>query len=317
MRFAAPAWLWLLAVVYALGVAYLVVSLWGRRRYAVRFTNLALLGVVAPRRPGWRRHVPAVLLLLSLASSSVAMARPHRMTDVPVERASVVMALDVSLSMMADDVEPTRIDAARAAAHVFVDTVPDDVNLGLVAFAGTAQILVPPTGDRVAVRRAIDGLRLAEATAIGDAIMASLAALEMAPGGTGTAEPPPGHIVLMSDGETNTGTPNDVAAARAAEAGVGVSTIAFGTDHGVIEYAGQVFDVPVNEEALELIAATTGGLHFRAVTAEQLADIYAQLGSALGQEEELREITTLFVGLAVLFGLAAAAGSLVWFARLP
>ncbi|HEV2768222.1 MAG TPA: VWA domain-containing protein, partial [Acidimicrobiales bacterium] len=148
MSFLAGHRLLLLAVVAALGAAYVILQVQGRRRYAVRFTNLALLESVAPERPGWRRHVPAALLLAALAGMVVSLARPVRDELVPRERATVVMAIDVSISMQATDVAPSRFVAAKEAAVSFAERLPQPINLGLVAFAGTARVLVPPTTDR-------------------------------------------------------------------------------------------------------------------------------------------------------------------------
>lgn len=315
MSFLSASRLWLLAGVGVLGVLY--VAFQGRRRaYTVRFTNLALLRVVAPRRPRWRRHVPAMAFLLSIIALVVGFARPTRDEKVPRERATIVMAIDISLSMEATDVAPSRLDAAKAAASSFVDLLPTRFNVGLVAFAGAAQILVVPTKDRIVVKRAIDSLELREGTAIGEAILSCLDAIEAVPSDPGQ-ELPPARIVLMSDGETTTGRPNERGAAAAAEAGVPVSTIAFGTPNGTIVYEGQRIPVPVNAEALRAIARATGGSFFEAATGDELKKVYADVGSSIGFVTEKREVTVFFIGLGLLFALAAAAGSLIWFARLP
>ena len=316
MTFLSTEWLWLLAVVGALGLAYLLVQWWGRRRYTVRFTNLDLLASVAPKRPGWRRHIPAALLLLALASMAVAMARPTRAVDVPRERATIIMAIDVSISMDATDVLPTRLEAAKAAATAFTEQLPKAINLGLVAFAGTAAVLVPPSTDHEAVSNAVARLQLAEATAIGEAVLASIRVLEAMPQAPG-GEPVPATVVLMSDGETTVGTPTDVAAEAAQEAGIPVTTIAFGTATGTIEYQGELVQVPVNVEELAGLADVTGGSAFEAVTAEELRSVYADIGSSVGFEKEDREVGTWFVGGAFALAGLAALGSLLWFSRLP
>ncbi|NLD76457.1 MAG: VWA domain-containing protein, partial [Acidimicrobiales bacterium] len=171
-----PVRLWLLLAVAALAVAYAVTHL-RSSRYAVRFTNLALLDSVAPDRPGWRRHVPAVLMLLALTGMVGAFAKPATDKRVPRERATIVIAIDTSLSMDATDVDPTRLAAAQAAAKEFVDLLPERLNVGLVTFNGIAKIAVPPTQDREELHAAIDQLRLGERTAIGEAIYASLDAI--------------------------------------------------------------------------------------------------------------------------------------------
>ncbi|MBW3644344.1 MAG: VWA domain-containing protein [Actinobacteria bacterium] len=316
MSFLAGHRLLLLAVVAALGAAYVVLQVRGRRRYAVRFTNLALLESVAPERPGWRRHVPAALLLAALAGMVVSLARPVRDELVPKERATVVMAIDVSVSMQATDVDPSRFAAAKEAAVSFAERLPQPINLGLVAFAGTARVLVPPTTDRSQVTRAIEALEMAESTAIGDAVVASLDAVRTVPGG-GDGEPVPAHILLLSDGETQVGIPNEVAAERARQQEVPVTTIAFGTREGTITYRGQVVPVGVNHAELRALAEATGGSAFEAATGEQLEAVYQDIGSSIGFEVEQREIGGWFVGLAFVLAVLAALASLVWFSRLP
>ncbi len=315
MSFLAASRLWLFLALAGLAVAYVVMQS-RRKKYAVRFTNLALLDVVAPARPGWRRHLPAVAFLLSLAALLTAFARPARPVQVPRERATIVMAVDVSLSMQASDVEPDRITAARAAASSFVDLVPDRLNLGLVAFSGVAQVLVSPTTDHDLLKRSIDNLQLGPRTAVGEAIFASLGSIASVATEQGQP-PPPGRIVLMSDGETTVGRPNELATKAATDAKVQVSTIAFGTDAGYVVVEGRNIPVPVNRDALAQIAEETGGRAFEAGTARELRRVYADIGSSIGYRTEEREVTSWLVGLALVFALAAAAGSLLWTSRLP
>lgn len=319
MSFLEPGRLLFAVVVLALAIAYLAVQLGGRQRYAVRFTNLALLESVAPRRPGWRRHVPAAFLLVALACMVVALARPTRTERVPRERATIIMAIDVSISMDATDVRPSRLEAAKAAAESFTGLLPDQINLGLVSFAGSAAVLVAPTTDRDVIYSAIDRLTLAEATAIGEAIVTSLGALENLPAGVegGEGEEVPAHIVLMSDGETTAGTPNELAVEVAVAAGVPVTTIAFGTDSGIIEYEGETLPVPVNQQELAAVADATGGTTFEAATGEQLRGVYEDIGSSIGFTDEEREIGQLFTGGAFAAALVASALSLAWSSRLP
>lgn len=306
----------LLLAVAALAAGYLVLQVRGRRRYAVRFTNLALLASVAPKRPGWRRHVPAALLLASLIGMVVSLARPARAVRVPRERATIMLAIDVSISMDATDVRPSRLASAQAAATTFVDLLPRQINLGLVTFAGSAQVLVPPTTDRSLVDGAISRLTLAESTAIGDGVLAALEAVKTVPAAV-DGEPVPAHILLLSDGETQVGTPNQVAAEAAQEAGVPVTTIAFGTPEGTITYLGQVVPVAVNKAELVGLADATGGSSFEAATTEELKTVYRDIGSSIGYQTEQREIGTWFAGAAFALALLAGAASLVWFSRLP
>ncbi|MBA3268789.1 MAG: VWA domain-containing protein [Acidimicrobiia bacterium] len=315
MSFLSPGRLWLLLAVAALVVVYLLTQ---RRsqKYAVRFTNLSLLASVAPKRPGWRRHLPAAAFALALALLVTAFAQPTREVRVPREEATIIMAVDVSLSMQATDVEPTRFEAAKVAASSFVDLVPSKLNLGLVVFSGTAQVLVPPTTDHTLLKRNIDTLQLGPATAIGEAIYASLGAIASVPAQPGQA-PPPARIVLMSDGATTVGRANELAANAAAQAKTPVSTIAFGTDSGTVVVEGGLVRVPVNRDALRRIAERTDGSFFEATSASELKEVYADIGSSVGYRTERKEATALFVGLGLVFALAAAAGSLLWFSRLP
>jgi len=316
MTFLASHWLWLLLGVAALAVIYVVQA---RRRtsYAVRFANLPLLASVAPRGPGWRRHLPALAFVFALLAAVVALARPARDEQVPRERATVVMALDVSLSMRAEDVEPDRITAAQAAARDFVELLPDTLNLGLVTFAGTANVAVAPTQEHEQVTDALESLTLSPSTAIGEAVFTSLEAIRAMPGSAAGDDPPPARIVLLSDGSTTSGRSNESAAAAAAEAGVPVSTIAFGTDEGEVVVQGQRISVPADRDALQALAEATDGTFFSAVSGDELDDVYRDLGSSIGFQTEQRELTTWFLGLAIAGLFASAAMSLRWFARLP
>jgi Ca-activated chloride channel family protein len=315
VSFLAGSKLWLLAVVAALAAAYVVLQ-GQRRRYAVRYTNLALLDRVAPRRPGWRRHLPAAALLLALATLVIATARPTRTVRVPRDRATIMVDIDVSLSMAANDVSPTRIEAAKSAADRFVDLLPARLNVGVVSFSGTAQVLVPPSTDRALVKSAIASLQLGQRTAIGEAIFASLTAIQAVPSSPGQG-PPPARIVLLSDGSTTSGRSNDEAASAAADAHVPVFTIAFGTDHGTVDVDGRSVEVPVDKDALRAISQETNGQAFEASSAHELQAVYHGIGRSIGFRPEKREVTAWFVGLGLVFALAAAAMSLVWFARIP
>jgi Ca-activated chloride channel family protein len=317
MTFLEPLRLLGLVIVALLLLAYVVQAL-RRRSYALRFTNVDLLSSLAPKRPGWRRHVPAAVYLVALVALVAAFARPAHDEEVARERATVVLAIDTSLSMEADDVAPTRLAAAQAAAQTFLDSAPAGINVGLVTFNGVATLRVPPTNDRDAVRAAVDQLQLGEATAIGEAILTSLDALSQVPADE-EGTPPPARIVVLSDGTTTVGRPDEVGVAAANEAGVPVSTIAFGTDTGSIpnpEGPGIVY-VPVDRPALEAIAAETGGSFYEAASAEQLTDVYEDIGSSVGYVTELQEISTWFVAGALFLLTLGGVLSLVWFSRLP
>jgi Ca-activated chloride channel family protein len=317
MTFLSPSHLWAGLGVVALAVVYGVLQT-RRRTWTMRFTNVDLLSSVAPRRPGWRRHLPAGLFLIALGLLVVAWARPATDQRVPRERATIVMAIDTSLSMQATDVEPNRLEAAQQAALEFVDLLPPKLNVGLVTFNGNATVRVPPTTDRDVLREAIDGLELGERTAIGEAIFASLDAIKAAPGGLDD-EPAPARIVLMSDGSTTDGRPNEVGAAAAVERGVPVSTIAFGTDDGTVMLPEEPLPVPVpvDRESLATIAETTSGTFYEAATGAELKAVYEDIGSSIGYTTEEREATTWFVGGALAALLLTAALSLAWFSRLP
>jgi Ca-activated chloride channel family protein len=320
--FLAPTRLWGLLAVLALVAAYAAMTFL-RRRYTVRFTNLPLLETVAPRRPGWRRHLAAAAFLLAITSMVLAWARPADEVQVPKERATVVLAIDTSLSMEATDVAPSRIEAAQQAALSFIEELPPQINVGLVSFDGVARVRVTPTTDRQPVRAAIETLELGPATAIGEAIFAGLDAIATAPtygdpGDDGEeAEPVPARMVVMTDGKTTVGRPDVDGAEAAVEDEVPVSTIAFGTDRGTIVIDGEIQPVPVDREPLRLIAERTGGQFFSAESLGELQSVYEDIGSSVGFDTEEQEITERFAGYAVVLVLVSAALSLLFFQRLP
>ncbi len=315
MSFLAPVRLWLLLLIAALAVAYVVVQ---RRRpaYALRFTELDLLASLVTRSAAWRRHVPAVLMLLALTALTTAFARPQADVEVPRERATVVIALDVSISMQAEDVAPDRITAAKQAAATFVERLPGRFNVGLVAFDGSARVVVPPTQDHASVTTAIDALALGPSTAIGDAVAASLDAISAVPGEDGQ-EPPPARVVLLSDGTNTVGRSVQSAEQAASQARVPVSTIAYGTQEGTVTVQGRTIEVPVDRSTLAELADATGGSAFTAQSGEELGAVYDDIGSQVGTTTERRGVTAAVAGVALLLGLSAAVASLVWGARLP
>jgi Ca-activated chloride channel family protein len=282
----------------------------------MRFTNVDLLRTLAPKGLGWRRHAAAGAFLLCLVALGSAMARPSVDKKEPLERATVMLAIDVSLSMEADDVAPTRIEAAQEAAKAFVNQLPPTYNLGLVSFAKSANVLVSPTKDRAAVVAAIDGLTLAEATATGEAVFTSLDAIRTVPA-DGADGAPPARIVLLSDGYRTSGRSIEDAAAAASAANVPVSTIAFGTDTGVVDIRGQMQRVPVDRLSLQQLAETTKGFFYEAASVGELKKVYEDMGSSIGHRVQPREVTQWYAGFALLFGLIAAALSLLWTSRLP
>ena len=317
MTFQSPIWLLALLAVAALVGVYVILQL-RRKAYAARFTNVALLGSIVPKRPGWRRHFAFGVVALGLAALIVSLAVPSSEVRVPRERATVVMAVDVSLSMQATDIEPDRFRAMQKAAKEFVDVLPERINLGLVSFAGCATTVVPPTTDRQQVRNAIDNLQLAESTAIGEAIFTSLTAIENFQSSLGESgeEAPPARIVLLSDGYNTVGRDDTQAVEAAIAAGVPVSTIAFGTDYGTLDLDGETVPVPVDRATLEEIADETGGSYSEAASAAELEQVYADLGSQIGYTTEPKDISPWFVRGGVLVLLVGAIMSLFWTNRL-
>jgi Ca-activated chloride channel family protein len=329
--------------------------LWAQRRrtrYAVRFTNLDLLANLAPRRPSWRRHLPPVLYLGAIAALLIGLARPTMVVAVPREDATVVLALDVSGSMKATDVDPTRLDAARVAAQSFIDQLPASVRVGIVAFASQPVTLVSPTTDRVSLKAGLDSLRPRDGTAMGDALMQVLDLAQAIqavdgspPDSTGSAAPassatpdasgkPVGPVdqpsgqplvaaILLSDGANSVGEADPLdAARRAATLGVPIYTIALGTPAGTIQARdnnGQLVTVPVppDTKTLKQIADTSGGTAFDAPTAKQLSSVYDNLHSRVGFTEERQEVTVVLVAAGLLLVLVGAGLSAVWFGRLP
>lgn len=315
MPFLAPERLWLLLAVAALAAAYVVLQ---RRRpaQAVRFSELDLLASVLPRSAAWKRHVPAALLLLALIALTTAFARPTGEVEVSRERATVVIALDVSLSMLATDVDPDRITAAKAAATEFVEGLPERFDVGLVAFSGRASVVVAPTQDHARTVAAIEALQLDESTAIGEAVFASLAAARSVTTEPGQ-EPPPARIVLLSDGTNTVGRSLGAAAAAARVEDVPVTTIAYGTPQGTVSVDGQLIPVPVDTRALDQLANATGGSSFSAASDAELSEVYDDIGGQIGTTTETREVTDRWAGLALALGVAAAAAGLAWGPRLP
>ena len=323
--FLSPGRLTILILPVALTIGYLVLQA-RRRRYAMRFTTVEMLDQVAPDRPGWRRHLPALGLIVAAVVATMAFARPVIAGETRESTQLVVLAIDTSISMEAEDVSPSRVDAAREAAGAFLDAVPEGVAVGVVGFDGVARNLISPTTRIDAVRRVIEGSinhsGLGEGTAIGEAVFLGIEAIE-ASGSEADDEPATsddavGTIVVLSDGETTMGRTNDEAATAARSAGIPVHTIAFGTDAGTImdPFEGEV-PVPVNEEALAELARQTDGKALTAASVEQLSQVYEDLGRSVTVEKEQVEIGDWFAGAALALLSLAGVGSLVWFGRLP
>jgi Ca-activated chloride channel homolog len=322
MSFLAGGRLWLVLVPLALAVAYVVVQR-QRKKYTVRFTNLDLLASVAPKAPGWQRHVPPALLVLSLVSLVVGFARPTKTIRVAKERGTVLLTIDTSASMNANDVNPNRLKAATGAARSFVEGLPQGLLVGLVTFDKNARLVVPPTVEHERVLDSLGSLKVGPGTATGDAIDLSVQAVGAVPK-TADGKPAPALIVLMSDGAP-TIPANDVipaedvaveAAANAKLAGIAVDTIAFGTANGVVTIQNQRHPVPSDPETMARIAEASGGQTFAAETGGQLEAIYDQIGRAVGFDKQKSEITAWFTGLGLLIASLAAAAALLWTQRI-
>jgi Ca-activated chloride channel homolog len=334
MSFAWPAFLWGLLLVPAAGVLYLLAQR-RRKRHAVRFTNLELLANLVPNAPGWRRHLPPVLLLMALSVLLLGLARPQATVLVPREEANVVLLMDVSGSMEATDVSPNRLAAAQEAAGAFLDRLPDDLRVGLVTFSEREQVLSLPTTDHAAVRDALLALEAGGGTAMGDGLLRATEISQLGAGegqgkgagqagdgdgrGEGDREGVPAAVVLLSDGSNTDGeTEPEAAAERARALGVPVFTVALGTEEGTVEGPdGQRVPVPPDAETLRRIAEATGGEFFSSASEADLVRVYRDLGSSLGFVEEEREVTAAFAAAGAVLILAGGALSTLWFGRLP
>ncbi|MEE3852080.1 VWA domain-containing protein [Gordonia sp. LSe1-13] len=313
MTFLFPLGLLVLVPVVALAAAYLVM-LRRRQRYVVRYAALPLLDKVIPERPQWRRHLPAALLLVALALTGLAVARPELPVRVPYERATIVVAIDTSESMRAQDVEPDRMTAALDAAGEFIEQLPNTFNVGVVTFAGTTTVAHPPDTDHAQARRTLQTVSTDSRTAIGEGVLTSLDQIRsvVGPG----QEELPAHIVLLSDGSNTSGRSPELAAQEAAAAGVPVSTIAYGSENGTLNNGFYAIPVPVDAAALADLSEATGGRSYEAASSDELQDVYREIGSSIGWRTEQREVTPFVAGIALLVGLIAAAFSLRWFSRL-
>jgi Ca-activated chloride channel homolog len=318
VSFAAPLVLLGLALLPLLALAYALHAR-TRTRAAAAFSAPHLAPSVAPVRPGWRRHVPMLAFALALALILVAAARPQTTVAVPVEHASILLMTDVSGSMQAQDVKPSRLVAARRAATTFVDSVPKQVNAGVMAFNQTPTILQSPTTDRIAVKSALQRLQSSGGTATGNAVRAAVRILTATPGADG--KPPPAAIVLLSDGKSTSGVAPLTAAQEAGRRHIPIYTVALGTATGTITVprkggGTETRQVPPDPATLRQMAAASGGQAYQAADAQRLSQVYERLGSQLGRKNEPRQISSLFAAAALALLLAGAALTLRWFGRL-
>ncbi|WP_229479650.1 VWA domain-containing protein [Mycolicibacterium mageritense] len=321
--FAHP-WFFLFFVVVAGIAGYYVVLQRAKHKNVLRFANMEVLESVAPTRsPRWR-HLSAVLLIAALALITMALTGPTRDVRIPRERAVVMLVIDVSQSMRATDVQPTRMAAAQEASKQFADDLTPGINLGLVAYAGTATMLVAPTTNRAATKAAIDKLAYADRTATGEGIFTGLQAIATVGAVIGGSEDaPPARIVLFSDGkETVPSNPDHpkgayTAARTAEQQGVPISTISFGTEWGYVEINGQRQPVPVDDAMLRNIADLSGGEAYTASSIEQLRQVYANLQQQIGFETVKGDASTGWLRLGVLCLLGAALTAVLLNRRIP
>ena len=340
MNFIWPKLLWLLLLLPLLVLLYYWI-LRRRRKSPVRLASIAVAKLAVGKGPGWRRHVPPLLLLLAFAALLLAVARPTAIVTLPLAERTIILAMDVSGSMRAEDVKPNRLVASQEAAKSFVNNLPREVRVGVVSFAGTAAVVQAPTTSREDIIAAIDRFQLQRGTATGSGIVLSLATLfpddgiEIAhitgqrnmPRMLGDKEPkkftpvPAGSyssaaVIMLTDGQRTTGPDPLDAAKMAAERGIRVYTVGIGTTQGeIIGFEGWSMRVKLDEETLKNISVLTHGEYFYAGTAEDLKKVYESLSSRMVVERKETEVSALFAGLGALLALMAAGLSLWWFGR--
>jgi Ca-activated chloride channel family protein len=347
MNFLWPEMIWLLLLVPAAVLLYVVLQR-RRKKSALRYASLAVVKEAMGAGSGWRRHLPPLLFLIGLTAMLFAVARPAAVVTLPSEHETVILAIDVSGSMRADDVQPTRLAAAEAAARTFVEAQPRSTRLGLVAFAGTASLVQTPTQNKDDILAAMERFQLQHGTAVGSGILVALQAIfpEMefdlrssnprpgrardparsidenpkAPAAEFIPVPPGSYtsaaIILLTDGQTTTGPDPLEAAKMAAERGIRVYTVGIGTPEGEIVGAeGWSMRVRLDEESLKKIASTTLGEYFYAGNATDLTKIYQKLNSRLALEKKETEITALFAAIGALFAMLSALLSMLWYHR--
>ena len=315
LTFLNPERLWVLLVVPLMIAGYIFLVLM-KKKTGMRFTNTAILGQVVPRQSQWRRHLAVALSLAALVALSFAWARPNGVEMQPRERATVVMVLDISLSMQATDVKPSRLEAAKDAALGFVKDLPAQYNISVVGLSGNPSVRLPPTTDRVQAQQAIRSLKLQDSTAVGESIYTALAALQLAPKGTDST-PAPGAIVLLSDGQNTAGRSPAQAANEAKKQTVPIYSIAYGTENGYVDLDGKREKVPPDKALLSSISAATGGQTYTAENLDQLDRVYNNIRSEVGQTPVNKETTALWAGYGLAFAVVAALAAVSLGARWP
>jgi len=325
MTFGSPFLLSVLAIV-PLTLIFLIVQRRRRARYAIAFTNLDVLASVVEERRAWRPWVATALLLVALATAGVAVARPRAHLTVPEQNATIVLVVDVSGSMRATDVKPSRLDAAVAAMQAFVHKLPKNVKIGLVAFSSTAEVLTKPTIDRQAIEDGLSYLSPEAGTALGDGLMVGSRLIVSSLNAVGVRHEAgkflPAAIVLESDGAQNRGTATpQQAASYAKKHGIRIYGVALGTPNGKVVFGFGLYQnsipVPPDPATVRYVSRATGGQSFDAQNAKNLISIYKTLGSSIGRKTELREISSWFAIAAAVCLIAAVGASRVWSSPLP
>ena len=321
--FVDPERLWALLIVPLLIAAYVWVVT-RKRKQGMRFTNTTLLSRVVPKQSQWRRHIAVALSLLSLITLTAAWARPNGIDYVPRERATIVLVIDVSQSMAATDVAPSRLEAEKQAAVTFVKSLPATFNVAVVSLSGSPALRLPPTTDRVQAQQTINGLKLQDSTAIGESLWVALEAMKLVPKGEGDDSPTPGAIVLLSDGTNTAGRSPMQAAAAAAEQEVPVYTIAYGTD--ALAYVDLPADdthpatraaVPPDPDLMRGLAEVAKGRAFSASSLGELDEVYRDIRSEVGKMPVEKEVTALWAGYGLAFAVVAAIAAVSLGARWP
>jgi Ca-activated chloride channel family protein len=321
MSFQAPLLLGLLAVVPLVAAVY-VLQQRRARKFAIRYTNVDVRLAVAGR--SWTRHLPALLALLALAALLIALARPQRTVAAERREATVMLVFDTSGSMLATDVQPSRLAAAQAAGNAFVDAVPDEFRIGVVGFGSAAQQLSEPTTDHARVKTTISSLQVAGATAMGDALKLAINSARVPiPDGLGGERRLPAAVVLLGDGSSTRGEdPIDVVQ-QTKKYKIPVYTVALGSQSGTLTHtdpntgAVNTEKVPPDLLTLQDIARETGGQFFATADANRLSAVYRNLGTRLTKTKEKQQVTSAFAGGAIVLLLAGAGLGLVRGGRLP
>lgn len=308
--FTDPARLWFLLVLPVFFLIYIFVLL-RKKSKGIRYSNTAFIAKIFPKQSQKLRHLAVLFSILSLITLNIAWANPAGTKKEPQERATIVLVLDSSNSMLATDISPSRLAAAKDAALKFLNQVPDKYNVALISMSANSVVLAPATKDRELVKRGIADLKTSDGTALGDAVFAAIKTIEIAPGGS-DKNPAPGTIIILSDGGDNYGREPASAAAEAKKKGIPIYTVNFGTDYGYVDLDNERYPAPSDGKLLREIAGLTNGQSFDAKTGADLVSAYNNLKSVVGYREVQSSTAEAWIGLALVFGvLASICGVLV------